>query len=189
MRDETSDDDLQRARPFVNEIWYALYSTRLQLRERKILSGHTSLVGNAAFAPDGNRILTSSFDGTTRLWDRDGGLIATLRDHTDSVWTAVFSPDGRRILTASRDNTGDGKPIVTLKGHTGWIVSANFSPDGRRILTGSSDNGCGTATASPSSRSWGTPRLSGALYFPVTATASSRHPETTRHGYEMRTVR
>jgi WD40 repeat protein len=85
-----------------------------------ILQGHAGRVNSAVFAPDGGRILTASRDtprdvltalrdGTARLWDRDGKLLATLEGHTDGVISAVFGPDGGRILTASDDNTAKRK--------------------------------------------------------------------------------
>jgi WD40 repeat protein len=103
------------------------------------------------FSPDGQRILTASWDQTAswdktaRVWDLSGKLQATLQGHTGTVTSAVFSPDGQCILTASDDQTArvwdlSGKLQATLQGHTGIVTSAVFSPDGRRILTASDDS-------------------------------------------------
>jgi len=109
-----------------------------------IMRGHTSGVFSAVFSPDGQRILTASNDGTARLWNLSGRLLATLDPHTGPIYRAVFSPDGKSILTASGDGTAqvwdlNGTPPVTLRGHTDWIQSAVFSPDGKSILTASND--------------------------------------------------
>ena len=64
----------------------------------------SSVIMSAVFSPDGSRILTASSDTTARLWDRDGGQLATLEGHR-GVRRAVFAPDGKRILTASWDKT------------------------------------------------------------------------------------
>jgi WD domain, G-beta repeat len=141
--DQTSDNEQQRTRPFVNEAWHELNSAWHQQRERKVLSDHTRPVRSAVFAPDGHCILTAG-DTTARLWDADGKPLATLKGHAGEVESAVFAPDGRRILTASDDNTArlwdiDGKELATLKGHTAPVTSAVFAPDGRRILTASDD--------------------------------------------------
>ena len=107
---------------------------------------HTCML-SAVFSPDGTRILTASGNGTTRLWDKRGQLLATLS--RDMICGAVFSPDGKRILTPSDrifddDNTArlwdvTGHPLAILSGHTGAVNSAVFSPDGSRILTASRD--------------------------------------------------
>ena len=55
---------------------------------------------HAAFSPDGSRIVTSSNDGTARLWDAQTGKPGTvLKGHEAPVTSAVFSPDGRMIAT------------------------------------------------------------------------------------------
>jgi WD40 repeat protein len=109
-----------------------------------VLNGHTEWVRSATFSPDGTRIVTASEDGTARVWDLQGKLLATLQGHTDWVYSASFSPDGTRIVTASRDQTArvwdmQGKLLATLQGHTDWVLSASFSPDGTRIVTASND--------------------------------------------------
>src|SRR4029450_2636461 len=77
---------------------------------------HQDSVKNAAFSPDGTRILTASADHTAKLWDAgplsrwiatsmtSGHLLASF-DHQGTVNDAAFSPDGARILTASADHS------------------------------------------------------------------------------------
>jgi WD40 repeat protein len=54
----------------------------------------------------GNRIVTTSYDGTARVWDAETGRAITppLR-HDGVVQQAVFSSDGRWVVTASWDQT------------------------------------------------------------------------------------
>jgi WD40 repeat protein len=60
----------------------------------------------ALFSPDGTRIVTTSFDGTARIWDAATGTeIKVLRGNEGSVWSGSFSPDGTPIVTASEDTT------------------------------------------------------------------------------------
>ena len=74
--------------------------------ERLRLTGHESSIGNASFSPDGKRILTSSGDGTARIWDGiTGAELIVARGHTASLTTAAFSPDGASFVTASEDQT------------------------------------------------------------------------------------
>jgi Tol biopolymer transport system component len=117
------------------------------------LQGHGGGVSDAAFSPDGQRVVTASFDSTARVW-RVGApeRAMVLRGHANRVRSAAFSPDGQRIVTASDDGTvrvwradGAGSPVV-LRGHGAPVTSAEFSPDGRRIITASAD---GTARLWP----------------------------------------
>ncbi|HJU56310.1 MAG TPA: TIR domain-containing protein [Pyrinomonadaceae bacterium] len=64
------------------------------------LRGHDAPVTSVAFSPDGTLILTSSADGTERLWSvNTGRSLATISGHTGQNDTSSFSRDGRFILT------------------------------------------------------------------------------------------
>jgi len=105
--------------------------------------GHTGIVTAAAFSPDGQQVLTGSWDGTAKLWDLRGREIKTFSGHTSGVSSVAFSANGQQVLTASFDNTvklwslSGGEPL-TFK-HTSHVNSAAFSPDGKTVLTGSGD--------------------------------------------------
>jgi WD40 repeat protein/DNA-binding winged helix-turn-helix (wHTH) protein len=108
---------------------------------------HEGAVAGVTFSPDGQRILSASYDHTARIWNAaDGRLLATLQGHTNKLTEADFSPDGQRIVTASFDHTAriwdgaDGRLLAVLRGHTNWIWHTAFSPDGRYILTASYDH-------------------------------------------------
>ena len=50
------------------------------------------------------RLVTASFDGTSKIWDAGTGKeLRTLSGHSGLVFSAAFSPDGQRIVTASYD--------------------------------------------------------------------------------------
>ena len=110
------------------------------------LKGPTALIWSVAFSPDGQRIVTGSWDQTARVWEAAGGRnLLILKGHSDQVRSVTFSPDGQRIVTGSSDHTAkvweaaSGRPLLTLKEHSAPILTAAFSPDGQRIVTGSGD--------------------------------------------------
>ncbi len=84
---------------------------RMYLREgvpEVEFKGHTDDVADYDVSPDGNRIVTSSTDGTIRLWDPFTGECLAVSERLDTndqpSWTmlhdVVFRRDGKRIMSA-----------------------------------------------------------------------------------------
>jgi len=99
-------------------------------------------IEDAAFSPDGKKILTGAADGTAQLWSVSGSELVSFL-HGDHIKSVAFSPDGRSVLTTSTDQTArlwtlEGQEIVTLK-HDNIVWRGRFSPDGSRIVTVSRD--------------------------------------------------
>ena len=75
------------------------------VRTAKVLTGHTAYghptwVTSCAFAPDGNILVTTSFDGTAQVWcTRDWSHMRTLTGHTNMVSSCAFAPDGTTLVT------------------------------------------------------------------------------------------
>jgi WD40 repeat protein len=112
----------------------------------RILEGHRDSVESAVFSPDGQRVVSSSYDATVRVWDaQQGDQLAMLLGHTEAVVSASFSPDGQQIVSGSGDktvrvwNAQTGDQLAVLEGHSSWVSSASFSPDGQQIVSGSWD--------------------------------------------------
>jgi WD40 repeat protein len=110
------------------------------------LRGHTSLVTDAEFSPNGRELVTVSDDNTGRVWDaRSGRLLHVLIGHFFPVYTGSFSPDGHWIVTASQFTAGlwnaaTGQLLFYLGRDTKRLTGASFSPTGSNwILTGSED--------------------------------------------------
>ena len=105
---------------------------------------HEDDVTSASFSPDGKRILTTSSDGTARLWDAGTSAPLAVVKHEKKVNHAVFSRDGSRIVTASDDETvrvwdsSTGAPIASLKARISEERSATWSVaishDGARVV-------------------------------------------------------
>jgi WD40 repeat protein len=110
----------------------------------KTFTGHRDEVISALFSRDGNRIISTAWDNTVRIWDLNGTVIA-INDTDTGIKTAAFSPDGKRVVTGSKDGTVklwdlNLVEIQTLGKHEYAVNSAIFSPDGQYIFTGSNDH-------------------------------------------------
>ncbi|MDW8216728.1 MAG: hypothetical protein RML57_03895, partial [Acidobacteriota bacterium] len=67
--------------------------------------GHVLPVTSVAFAPDGTRVVTGSWDGAV-IWDAASGrALVKLEGQEDRVWSVAFAPDGTRVVTGSWDGT------------------------------------------------------------------------------------
>ena len=115
------------------------------VRRGQIMQTVPDFVGDVAFAPDGERIVTAGPEGA-RVWDvRSGTVEATMAGHTGGVNSAAFSPDGRRVATAGSDGTAriwdaaSGEQQLLLHGHSALVANAVFSDDGKRLATASAD--------------------------------------------------
>ena len=72
------------------------------------LAQHKEAIHSVDFSPDEQLILTGSQDGTAKLWDRKGKLVANL-DHGGAVKEALFTPISQSILTI-----GSGGRVKTM---------------------------------------------------------------------------
>lgn len=126
--------------------WDTRYNTLLFT-----LEGHTELVGEMAFAPDGQTLASGSDDATIRLWNvGDGTLIRILNHDRPEDWVSsiAFSPGGQLLATSSsRNNTvylwrvSNGILVRTFFEED--ILGVNvitYSPDATTLATGSTDN-------------------------------------------------
>lgn len=118
------------------------------------IPGHINFAG---YSPDGSLLLTTSQDGTAKVWmANDGELVATLSaTMAPSPWRALAQM-ARQVVTASEDQppgvAHSAGPHYTrryhrdgrqdLEGHDGVVHSACYSPNGNKIVT-SSDDGHG----------------------------------------------
>ncbi|HEY7817210.1 MAG TPA: WD40 repeat domain-containing protein, partial [Vicinamibacteria bacterium] len=119
----------------------------LQKRSR-VLRGQSPPYIDIEFTPDGNELISSSNDGTVRLWP----LAARAGEQSRILWedaTARLSPylevdrEGRNVLVASPHDPrawllslgrGEPRPMPGLAKGDGWILSSTFSPDGRLVV-------------------------------------------------------
>ena len=72
----------------------------------KALRGHSHFVSDVTLSSDGNFCLSSSWDGTLRLWDLvTGETTRQFTGHKKDALSVAFSPDNRQIVSGSRDKS------------------------------------------------------------------------------------
>lgn len=98
---------------------------------------HPADILQAAFSPDGSRVLTTSMDLRVRTWDATTGRLLGPPFEPTGAGMAVFSPDGARIAIAGAVanvfDVASGTAVTAGLGRDIRIVA--FSRDGKRIVT------------------------------------------------------
>ncbi|MEB3215148.1 MAG: AAA-like domain-containing protein [Nostocales cyanobacterium 94392] len=125
----------------------ALQTILDNIREVNKFNSTPSGIGVTKFSPDGQLAVTTLYNGTAKLWDITGKLIADLKGHINNVTTTSenFSSNGQYIILISDDNTAKvwniaGTLIANLRGHQKTLTSAGFSPNSQLIVTTSEDS-------------------------------------------------
>ena len=70
------------------------------------LKGHAEGFAQAAFSPDGKKLVTTGGDNIAKTWDAESGTeLQKFEGHTEKINYALFSPDGKKVVTAHFDGT------------------------------------------------------------------------------------
>lgn len=65
-------------------------------------AAHGGAIQDARLSPDGEKVVTASYDRTAAIWRADTGrMLVSLVGHGDFVHSAQFTPDGRRVVTTA----------------------------------------------------------------------------------------
>uniref|UniRef100_A0A667XD94 Transcription initiation factor TFIID subunit 5 n=1 Tax=Myripristis murdjan TaxID=586833 RepID=A0A667XD94_9TELE len=136
--------------------------------ESKILYGHSGPVYGISFSPDRNYLLSSSEDGTVRLWSlQTFTCLVGYKGHNYPVWDTQFSPYGYYFVSGGHDRvareyfnmqhclhvtfigvfcpsnslwaTDHYQPLRMFSGHLGPIHALAFSPNGKFLASGATD--------------------------------------------------
>jgi WD40 repeat protein len=99
----------------------------------------------AEFSPDGKRVITSSDDGTARVWDAETGSPLTEPVKlARKVLSARFSPDGNRIATTAVDGTiglwdARLRRLLPVIPPAPDVWQAEIGPEGGRVVMETGD--------------------------------------------------
>ena len=111
-----------------------------------ILSGHTDLVNDLIFSPDGTSLVSGSDDKTVKLWDlQTGGVVKTFLGHTSQVQSVSISADLTTIASGSGDGTiclwniQTGECCQTIKQES-YVRQVCFSPTDSQYLVSVSND-------------------------------------------------
>lgn len=99
---------------------------------------HGDSVNSVAFDSGGDRLVTSSWDRTVRVWDAVTGAQEALLLHDANVVDARFTPDGETVVTVTDGKKlhvwridDPGEPVATADGFSSPVL---FQDDSSRVL-------------------------------------------------------
>jgi WD40 repeat protein len=119
----------------------------------RTLKAHTGWVTGVAFSPDGQQLVSGSWDRTVKFWEvSTGEQVKAVSGKMKEVQALVFSRDGHLLATENSSNTAtlrdpttgqeirafpSDKPLGVLGSN--WVYSIAFSPDGQWLASGVDD--------------------------------------------------
>lgn len=94
-------------------------------------TGHSGIVFEVMFSPDGELLASGSVDNTVSVWQKKDGKILRTLQHPSGVTALAFSPDGKYLATGSYDSNvrlwrvADSALLKTFSGSskTIWTVA------------------------------------------------------------------
>eukprot|EP00953_Heterococcus_sp_UTEX-ZZ885_P022267 12330-Heterococcus_DN1.PRE.5 len=115
--------------------------------QQAVMTGHTKKVLDVGFSLNGEFLLSSSADGTAKVWNTDGALLHTVSHHKGEVTAVAAHITNNYFVTAGRDKAWGFYDIqqgtylrqVTGEAFEGGYECARFHPDGLILATGTND--------------------------------------------------
>ena len=113
--------------------------------------GHSDVVSELAWSPDGKYIASGGPDHTLQVWEamtgkhiRSINVLLNVKSEYGGM-TFAWSPDSKYLVAGFSDNTAKvvnvmtGEFTLTYTGHTASVNQVAWSPDGKYIASASSD--------------------------------------------------
>lgn len=121
---------------------YRYDETKKEFVQSLVLKGHTAPLHSIAFSNDHPYIVTTSEDGTIRLWsDSDSLALAVGAGHDNAPVFAAFIANTDYVVSCSETGSAyvwnmNGQMVYRLSGHAAPLTHAIVSPDGKYLFTG-----------------------------------------------------
>ena len=129
--------------PYFKLLWV---NKKESLALERTFTDHTMGVTAIAVTSDGQKAVSTSYDGILKVWNPQTGVVElTLKGHTVQVYAVAITPDGQKAVSASLEHTlkvwnlQTGMVEQTLTGHEGAIRSVAITPDGQKVISASND--------------------------------------------------
>lgn len=110
------------------------------------MTGHRSLVNEVRWHPDGQFLVSTSWDGTVRVWDSlTGTEVRQFSGHNGNTFGIDFSQDGSLMLTTSADKSvrlwdfATGEELHRYEQHSDWVQEVAFAPDDQTAISAAQD--------------------------------------------------
>jgi hypothetical protein len=111
-----------------------------------LMLGHGATITRLAVAPDGARALTTSLDGTARIWQLDDGApVATIALPAGvAALDGGWAPDGAHVVILGDDgiaylHAATGARRARMFSGAGVVTAWAFAPDADKIVTAEGD--------------------------------------------------
>ena len=103
---------------------------------------HDGNVLDAQWSSRGDFIITTSLDGTVRIWDRKGNYLVRLSEGNTHWWRARFSRDDRYVVTASAGGIEVWELPRLTSGFAELVRCKEYKLDGNHLVPVSPPAGC-----------------------------------------------
>lgn len=110
-----------------------------------VWDGHADAVTDVGILPGGSTAVSSSLDGTIRLWDvTTGKMRKVLYASRDEIFAIAVSQDGSRIVSTEYRkhlsiHDAERGLFLNLSGMLGWSADVAISPDSKRAVAWNMD--------------------------------------------------
>ncbi len=115
--------------------------------DTRVLVGHKEPVFEAAYTPDGQRLVTGARDNRLLVFDLEKGEVEhDIKAHNGDVKALAVSPDGTMAASGSvADDVrvwrlADGKRQAHFAGHSSTVYAVAWSADGKHVFSGARDS-------------------------------------------------